>query len=164
MRQLSLYQLQYRFMEGLIELEQEASSVYCLNLWTSRNPRQFYNANRNPICRPVYSAKPPSHLSPAVKGLVRVVRVQSRRFCLPTCAFSFVWRFSQVDLLCVSLSRPFQRLPLIFLCLRGIPGTKSHFLRSSNLVISPCCLRVCHHLLPNLPLSCFSLGKGMGVE
>ena len=32
MRQLSLYQLQYRFMEGLIEVEQEASLVYIVSI------------------------------------------------------------------------------------------------------------------------------------
>ena len=159
MRQLSLYQLQYRFMEGLI------GGLQCIlsqsvDLPEASTVLQCQSQSHLPRPVPVYSAKPPSHLSP----VKRLVRVQSRRFCLLTFALSFVCCFSQVDLLCVSLSRLFQRLPLIFLSRGGDPRNTIHFLHSSNLVISPCCLRVCHHLLPNLPLSCFSLGREKGVE
>ena len=70
MRQLSLYQLQYRFMEGLI------GGLQCIlsqSVWTSRKPGQLYNANRNPICRPVLSLctrlSPPRIFPPLSKDL-----------------------------------------------------------------------------------------------
>ena len=117
----------------------EASSVYCLNLWTSRKPRQFYNANRNPICRALSlcTQLSPPRIFPPVKGLVRV---RSRRFCLLTFALSFVCCFSQVDLLCVSLSRLFQRLPLIFLSGSEEHNSLSPFLQSRYLPVLSACV------------------------
>ena len=132
MRQLSLYQLQYRFMEGLI------GGLQCIlsqsvDLPEASTVLQCQSQSHLPRPVPVYSAKPPSHLSPLSK-------FRSRRFCLLTFALSFVCCFSQVDLLCVSLSRLFQRLPLIFLSGSEEHNSLSPFLQSRYLPVLSACV------------------------
>ena len=68
MRQLSLYQLQYRFMEGLI------GGLQCIlsqsvDLPEASTVLQCQSQSHLPRPVPVYSAKPPSHLSPLSKDL-----------------------------------------------------------------------------------------------
>ena len=141
MRQLSLYQLQYRFMEGPLSSRPPMYIVSIGDLPEPVTVLQCQSQSHLPRPASVHSAKPPSHLSLSNHLLEFNLTVF---FCLLTLALSFVWHFSQGDLLCVSLSRLFQRLPLILLSFEGIEaGTQFHFLCSSNLVISPRCLRVC---------------------
>ena len=141
MRQLSLYQLQYRFMEGGLS---RRPPVYIVSIC---GPPGTSDSFTMPIAIP--SAAPcPCVLASAplpsfsVKGLVPLVQVQSPHFCFVCSLLSFVAHFSQVDLLCVSLSRLFQRLPLIFLS-GGDPRKTiplSPFLQSRYLAVLSACL------------------------